>query len=95
MSNDPSLGELLRAGGLPEEPPIRALLEFARHLTVHVGDDHGGHVTRLLASGYSVAAVQDAAQVVAYFNYVNRLALGLGVELEARWDLGDRGGLVP
>jgi hypothetical protein len=27
----------------------------------------------------------DANQVVAYFNYVNRVADGLGVELEDRW----------
>ena len=29
--------------------------------------------------------IVDLNQVVAYFNYVNRVADGLGVELEARW----------
>jgi uncharacterized protein YciW len=29
--------------------------------------------------------IVDLNQVVAYFNYVNRIAEGLGVELEARW----------
>lgn len=32
--------------------------------------------------GFSDAAIHDAAAIVAYFNFVNRLALGLGVELE-------------
>ena len=36
----------------------------------------------LREQGLSDAAIHDAASVVAYFNFVNRLALGLGVELE-------------
>jgi hypothetical protein len=30
-------------------------------------------------------AIVDTNQVVAYFNYVNRVADGLGVELEPQW----------
>jgi len=36
----------------------------------------------LRAAGLSDSAIHDAACVVAYYNYVNRLASGLGVELE-------------
>ena len=36
----------------------------------------------LREQGLSDAAIHDAASVVAYFNRVNRMALGLGVELE-------------
>ena len=36
----------------------------------------------LRAAGLSDGAIHDAAAVVAYFNSVNRIALGLGVELE-------------
>lgn len=36
----------------------------------------------LRAEGLSDAAIHDGAAIVAYFNFVNRLALGLGVELE-------------
>lgn len=36
--------------------------------------------------GLSARDVIDANQVVAYFNYVNRVAEGLGVELEENWD---------
>lgn len=32
--------------------------------------------------GWSDRAIHDACQVVAYFNYINRIADGLGVDLE-------------
>ena len=32
--------------------------------------------------GFSQEAISDAAQVVGYFNYINRIADGLGVDLE-------------
>ena len=42
-------------------------------------------VSALRAGGFSDRDVVDANQVVSYFNYVNRVADGLGVELEPRW----------
>lgn len=39
-------------------------------------------VDRLKASGFSDRAVLDAALVTSYFNFVNRMVLGLGVQLE-------------
>jgi NAD(P)H-hydrate epimerase len=42
-------------------------------------------VERLRAHGLDDRAIVDANQVVSYFNYVNRVADGLGVELEASW----------
>lgn len=39
----------------------------------------------LRAVGLTDRDIVDLNQVVAYFNYVNRVADGLGVELEARW----------
>lgn len=35
--------------------------------------------------GFDDAAILDICQVVSYYNYVNRLADGLGVELEPSW----------
>ena len=32
--------------------------------------------------GFSQNAISDAAQVISYFNYINRIADGLGVDLE-------------
>lgn len=40
-----------------------------------------GDIDRLRAEGLDDRAIVDANQVVAYFNYVNRVADGLGVEL--------------
>ncbi len=37
---------------------------------------------RLREAGLTDEAIHDAASIVAYFNFVNRIALGLGVELE-------------
>ena len=40
-------------------------------------------IGRLKAQGLEDRAVLDAALVIAYFNFVNRMVLGLGVDLEA------------
>lgn len=40
------------------------------------------HLDGLREAGFSDAAIHDAFQVTAYFNYINRLADGLGVDLE-------------
>jgi alkylhydroperoxidase family enzyme len=39
-------------------------------------------VRKLEATGFSQNAISDAAQVIGYFNYINRIADGLGVDLE-------------
>ncbi|MFP6587372.1 MAG: hypothetical protein VB814_06980 [Pirellulaceae bacterium] len=39
-------------------------------------------VTQLHAAGFSDEQITIAAQVIAYFNYINRIATGLGVDLE-------------
>ncbi len=39
----------------------------------------------LREGGFSDRDIVDANQVVAYYNYVNRVAEGLGVEVEDYW----------
>ena len=39
-------------------------------------------IERLRAVGLCDAAIHDATQVIAYFNYINRIADGLNVALE-------------
>jgi len=39
-------------------------------------------VDRLRAAGLSDRAISDAVQVISFFNYINRIADGLGVDLE-------------
>jgi alkylhydroperoxidase family enzyme len=40
----------------------------------------------LRAHGFSDAAIHDAIQVVAYFNYINRVADAVGIEDEPEWE---------
>lgn len=42
-------------------------------------------VIALRAAGFSDSAILDINQVTGYYAYVNRLADGLGVELEEFW----------
>ena len=63
-----------------------AILEYAEKLTLTPPEMEKADIDRLREAGLSDAEVLDVCQVTAYFNYVNRLADGLGVELEPYWD---------
>ncbi len=67
---------------MPLPPRERALVDYALKLTRAPGEMSAADVEALHRSGLSDAAIHDAAAVTAYFNFVNRIALGLGVELE-------------
>ena len=40
----------------------------------------------LRAHGLADEAIHDAIQVIAYFNYINRIAEGVGTEPEPGWE---------
>jgi alkylhydroperoxidase family enzyme len=61
---------------------VGALLRFAERLTLEVRSQRPEDVAALRAAGWSDRAIHDAAQVVAYFNYINRVAEGLGIDAE-------------
>lgn len=63
-------------------PADRALLAFAVKLTAAPATMSQDDVAALRAVGFDDRAVSDAVQVVSYFNYINRVADGLGVDLE-------------
>lgn len=46
-------------------------------------------VEALRAAGLGDDEILDVCQIAAYYNFVNRLADGLGVELEPYWKEGD------
>ena len=60
----------------------QALLAYAEKLTLEPSSINQDDLQRLRREGLSDEAIHDAAQVIAYFNYINRVADGLGVELE-------------
>lgn len=62
--------------------PDRALCRFAERLTHAQGSMGPGDAEELRAHGFDDRAIHDATQVVAYFNYMTRVADALGVEPE-------------
>lgn len=63
----------------------RAIVDYAIKLTTSPDAMTEADVSALREAGLPDAAILDACQIVAYYNYVNRLADGLGVELEPYW----------
>lgn len=58
------------------------MIDYALRLTVNPSQVDAGALEPLRAAGLDDRAILDLCQVVAYFNFVNRMAHGLGVELE-------------
>jgi uncharacterized peroxidase-related enzyme len=67
-------------------PADREMLDYAVKLTLTPWDMDPADVRRLREQGFSDSAILDINQITGYFAYVNRLADGLGVELEAFWE---------
>jgi len=85
-SGDGALAEAVASLDLEQlEDRLRALAQYAIKLTRAPGEMVESDLAPLRASGLTDRDIVDLNQVVAYFNYVNRVADGLGVELEARW----------
>lgn len=61
----------------------RALCAFAEKLTAIPARVRREDVDALRAAGFTDEAIHDAVQVISYFNYINRIAEGLGTDLEA------------
>jgi uncharacterized protein YciW len=58
------------------------MLRYADKLTRTPGAMEPGDVEALRGTGFSDADILHIAEVVAYYAYVNRIADGLGVNLE-------------
>ncbi len=59
-----------------------AMLDYAVTLTRAPGSVRVSNIETLRAHGLDDRAIHDLCAIVAYFNFVNRIADGLGVELE-------------
>ena len=64
----------------------RAMLEYAAKLTHEPWNMKETDVAALHEAGFSDEAILDINQVAGYYAFVNRLADGLGVELEKFWE---------
>ena len=58
------------------------MLVYAIKLTLTPGEMIAGDVAALRNEGFSDRDVLDIAEVTAYYAYVNRIADGLGVQIE-------------
>ena len=60
----------------------QALCTYAEKLTLTTQKMTPADLNPLKSQGLGDAGILDLTQVVAYFNYINRIADGLGVDLE-------------
>jgi uncharacterized peroxidase-related enzyme len=63
----------------------RAMLDYALKLTRTPGTMTVEDVAALRQAGFDDRAIHDICAITAYFAFVNRMADGLGVELEDRF----------
>ena len=67
------------------DEPTRVLLAYAEKLTREPAAMTPADLEPLRGAGWGDEAILHAAEVVSYFNFVNRMADGLGVALEPGW----------
>ena len=83
LRDDPLLAEIesdWRTAGLDERR--EAMLDYATKLTLEPSAITEDDIDALRRAGLSDRDILDLCEVVAYYAYVNRIADGLGVELE-------------
>lgn len=83
MKNDDLLTAIeadWRTAGISEERV--AMLEYTEKLTTTPGQMSQSDVASLKQVGFTDRDILDIATVTAYYAYVNRIADGLGVQLE-------------
>jgi uncharacterized peroxidase-related enzyme len=64
---------------------VRALCDFAVLLTREPAAAGRAEIEELRGHGWSDRAIHDAIQVISYFNYINRVAEGVGIGPEPEW----------
>ncbi|PYZ95205.1 peroxidase [Salipaludibacillus keqinensis] len=84
LTKDDELVEQLKKdySGADLDEKTMAILLYAEKLTLQPNSITDEDVNVLKEKGYSDRAILDMCQITAYFNFVNRLADGLGIQLE-------------
>jgi alkylhydroperoxidase family enzyme len=67
------------------------MLDYVSKLTLSPTDVGEQDVQALRTAGFGDRAILDIALITGYFAFVNRLAEGLGVQLEDHWDRHSEG----
>ena len=62
------------------------MLDYATKLSLEPWNMEEIDIHVLQDAGFSNAGILDIAHVTGYYAYANRLAAGLGVELESFWE---------
>ena len=65
------------------------MLRYAKKLTLTPAAVQQADVEEIRRLGRDDRAIHDLCAIVSYFNFVNRIADGLGVELEAVGEAGN------
>ena len=88
LTKDPALADAIAADHTtaPVEPRQRAMLDYARKLTLQVTEVTEADVERLREAGLADEDVMDVAEVTAMFNFTNRMASGLGWVANAEYE---------
>ena len=71
-------------------PAERAMLDYAVKLTARPSQMSESDLRLLREHGFSDQAILHIAEITAYYAFANRIADGLGIELETFW--GERDG---
>ena len=78
------LGNLENGAFENVSPTARAMLEYAVKLTEHPENMLKADAEKLRIAGFSDESILRINLITSYFNFVNRIVSGLGVELEER-----------
>ena len=63
-------------------PSDRALMDYVVKVTREPWNTSAEDIETLRGQGFEDDAIHDAVQVASYFNYINRVADALGIDLE-------------
>ena len=86
---DESLLEAIRCSDVEEAPidnKYREVLKFAEKLTIKANQMTKEDIVNLRKHSWSDTDILEITHIVGYFNYITRVADGLGVELEESWN---------
>ena len=84
LKDEDTINLLMAADGLDTlEPRLSNIVRHAEKLTTIPGAMTESDLGELRAVGLSDQDILDVTLIVAYFNFVNRIAMGLGVEFNA------------